>query len=216
MKKFYMTMVAMLCGVAAMAQTTLTASDIKVESGATAADLVIGADNAEPIAAISFRLALPEGVTARAARYITFNEDRVDMDAVRTALDDEEAEAKDFYTIAIQDASDGNKQYAIYSAPVLAFLGNEGDLLTVPMTLSGVADGTYEISIYKISISTPDARSIADAEEIKVNLQVGEGTGINGINAADSNAPIYNVAGQRVSKAQKGVFIQNGKKVAVK
>ena len=47
-------------------------------------------------------------------------------------------------------------------------------------------------------------------------LTVGEGTGIIGINADDTNAPVYNVAGQRVSKAQKGIFIQNGKKVAVK
>ena len=53
-------------------------------------------------------------------------------------------------------------------------------------------------------------------EPFTIKLTVAGGTGINGINAADSNAPIYNVAGQRVSKAQKGVFIQNGKKVAVK
>ena len=30
------------------------------------------------------------------------------------------------------------------------------------------------------------------------------------------NAPVYNLQGQRVNKAQKGVFIQNGKKVVVK
>lgn len=41
---------------------------------------------------------------------------------------------------------------------------------------------------------------------------------INGINAAGFNTTdaIYNVAGQRVQKAQNGIFIQNGKKVAVK
>jgi hypothetical protein len=27
---------------------------------------------------------------------------------------------------------------------------------------------------------------------------------------------IYNIAGQRVNKAQKGIYIQNGKKVLVK
>ena len=52
--------------------------------------------------------------------------------------------------------------------------------------------------------------------EDAAGLTVGAGTGIIGINADDTNAPIYNVAGQRVSKAQKGIFIQNGKKVAVK
>ncbi|MGM9678347.1 MAG: hypothetical protein ACI3X7_00995 [Bacteroidaceae bacterium] len=40
---------------------------------------------------------------------------------------------------------------------------------------------------------------------------------INSIEAEGENgSAIYNMAGQRVSKAQRGVFIQNGKKVAVK
>ena len=33
---------------------------------------------------------------------------------------------------------------------------------------------------------------------------------------ADANAPVYNLAGQRVSKAVKGIYIQNGKKFVVK
>ena len=33
---------------------------------------------------------------------------------------------------------------------------------------------------------------------------------------ANSNAPIFNLAGQQVSKAVKGVYIQNGKKFVVK
>ena len=37
-------------------------------------------------------------------------------------------------------------------------------------------------------------------------------TGISGI-VADENAVIYNLAGQRVSKAVKGINIINGKKV---
>ena len=42
-------------------------------------------------------------------------------------------------------------------------------------------------------------------------------TGIDEINgAAAENGAIYNLAGQRVNKAQKGVFIVNGKKVIVK
>jgi len=39
-------------------------------------------------------------------------------------------------------------------------------------------------------------------------------TAVNGIEAAPAqNGAIYNIAGQRVSKAQKGIFIVNGKKV---
>lgn len=217
MKKFYMTLVAMLCGVAAFAQNTLTAEPIKVETGATSAKLVVGLTNADPITAFAFRIAFPAGVKAKAAKYWTLNEERVDMDWVREFSDDEEAAPFDAaYSLTIQDASDGNKQYAVYcNKSSQAFLGNEGDLLTAPLTLTDVPDGEYEIKLYEISISTTGGVSVADTKEIVATLKVGE-TGINSIDADDVNAPIYNVAGQRVSKAQKGIFIQNGKKIAVK
>ncbi len=46
-----------------------------------------------------------------------------------------------------------------------------------------------------------------------------EATGVEAIDNSEfaiDNAPVYNLQGQRVNKAQKGVFIQNGKKVVVK
>lgn len=45
--------------------------------------------------------------------------------------------------------------------------------------------------------------------------ELGGSTGINDINVApvaNDNAPVYNLAGQRVSKDAKGILIQNGKK----
>lgn len=46
----------------------------------------------------------------------------------------------------------------------------------------------------------------------------GEGveTSILGINAAEEQGVVYNLAGQRVNKAQKGIYIVNGKKVLIK
>jgi len=217
MKKFYMTMVAMLCGVAAMAQNTLTAADIKVEKDATAADLVIGMDNSADIVAVSFRLALPEGVAAKAKKFIELNEERLDMEWIRLYSDDPAATPLDAaYDLKIQNASDGNKMYSYYPNEKHTFVGNSGALMTIPLTLTNVAEGDYEIKVYSISLGNTEGVSVADAEEITCKLTVGKGDGINGINAEDSKAPIYNVAGQRVSKAQKGIFIQNGKKVAVK
>ena len=60
------------------------------------------------------------------------------------------------------------------------------------------------------------AKNLASETTATIKVNVGDGTGINSINAEDSKAPVYNMAGQRVSKTQKGVYIQNGKKVAVK
>lgn len=207
MKKFYMTMVAMLCGVAAMAQNELYASEnVKIEKGEVTADFAISMKNEVEVTAISFRLDLPEGVTMalnkKGKKYVTIDEDRMEE-----------------HTAIIQTAADGNDMISIYDASKAPFYGNDGVVVTVPLAITedvAAADAEYEIKVYSISMSTPEGVSIDCPTEFTARFIVGEGTAINSINAADSKAPIYNVAGQRVSKAQKGVFIQNGKKVAVK
>lgn len=62
---------------------------------------------------------------------------------------------------------------------------------------------------------------VADDATVKAFFDYGfnfDGTdAVKSIEAAQNeNAVIYNLAGQRVNKAQKGVYIQNGKKIAVK
>ena len=59
---------------------------------------------------------------------------------------------------------------------------------------------------------------VAKSAEAKFYRFDGETTAIETIQAAqpDANAPMYNVAGQRVSKNYKGVVIQNGRKYVVK
>lgn len=89
-----------------------------------------------------------------------------------------------------------------------------------------IAEGNYFISannLYKSNGGTTvkgtrayiDAKNVASGE---VKLFIGGiETAISEINGeAAENGAIYNLAGQRVSKAQKGVFIVNGKKVIVK
>ena len=50
-------------------------------------------------------------------------------------------------------------------------------------------------------------------EIFPTSIKDGIVNGINGVNAQnDENAPIYNLAGQRVNKSYKGVVIRNGKK----
>ena len=61
---------------------------------------------------------------------------------------------------------------------------------------------------------TFDPSGTTPEDKVKISVE-GIPTGINGIDAdtADDNAPIYNLAGQKVTKAYKGVVIQNGKKI---
>ena len=57
-----------------------------------------------------------------------------------------------------------------------------------------------------------------DVPEILMTKKVAETTGINNITteAADANAPAFNLAGQRVNAAYKGIVVKNGKKYVVK
>jgi len=201
MKKFYMTMVAMLCGVAAMAQNSLVVEDIKCDAGTTNVDLVVGMNNADDdITAISFVLDLPDGVTLAKNKkdkyYATLDEDRIDD-----------------HQVAFTDATGGRQMISVYSLNVETFYENAGPIVTLPLVVA--ADGQYTIKLVNISIANTAGTSVASSDEAECTLIVGD-TGINSINAADSKAPVYNMAGQRVSKTQKGVYIQNGKKVAVK
>jgi hypothetical protein len=100
------------------------------------------------------------------------------------------------YTVAIYgDTFDDTADGVIISFPL------EGDLTGKNVTVGSIAFGD------------PDAANICRPADFVVNL---EGTAINSISADQTKSGvIYNIAGQRVSKATKGIFIIDGKKVAV-
>lgn len=74
-----------------------------------------------------------------------------------------------------------------------------------------VEDADFPGTPYKCYLTIPAATPV------KAFLFPENPTAINAIEAAENeNTEIYNLAGQRLSKAQKGVNIVNGKKVLVK
>jgi hypothetical protein len=202
MKKFYMTMAAVLFGATAMAQNVLYVDDITADPGTTAIEMAVGMNNSDAtVTAVSFKIGLPEGLTLTLNKKLkpqaTVDEDRMED-----------------HTAAFTDIPGSeDKMLSVYSMNVAPFYENTGTIVTVPLTVA--ADGEYTVRLYDISIANTAKESIADATELTFKVTVG-GTGINEIKALDNNAPIFNVAGQRVNKAEKGVYIQKGKKVAVK
>ena len=87
--------------------------------------------------------------------------------------------------------------------------GNTDAVLDQAIQLVLVSDGNVVLKnagTYKISVT----------KDLKMTITA-TGTGINSI-AADKmeNATIYTISGQRVEKAQKGLYIINGKKVVIK
>lgn len=104
-----------------------------------------------------------------------------------------------------------------------------GDWKQLTITYPEIADGKnwssaetqtlslkeYEGKTFKIGfkyVSTAEASGTWEIANFAVTST--EGAGISTVKAAtlDANAPVYNLAGQRVNKNTKGILIQNGKK----
>ena len=78
-------------------------------------------------------------------------------------------------------------------------------------------DSDVSLAPFRAYFSIPTGSGVK-ANMIRLNFddtETGIGTIENGQLTID-NAEIYNIAGQRVNKAQKGIYIMNGKKVLVK
>lgn len=212
MKKFYMTMAAMLCGVAAMAQSigTLSCGDVTATAGGDAAylEVMLETEDVTAISGIQFYFSLPDGVTIA---QVYDEDEEAYIDDVTFPI------AKKAHQVGLKTTADG----------YMAYLGGDKaqtfKAITNPVAKIGISvaadatDGTYDIVFNKAALSdksTPiQSYEVAD---FTAKLTITGGTGINDIKALDSKAPVYNLAGQRVSKTQKGVYVQSGKKVAVK
>lgn len=213
-----MTMAAMLFGVAAMAQNTLSVPEkIEVAQGGDA-EITIGASTEGYIAALAFRIGMPAGCLLKTHYELVFDEET--EEEVETLVYDYVINGNrgQGHSATIQEAESeqGFMQVSIFSNPVKIFKGKEGDIITLSFQCpEDAATGDYEIVIKDVAGSTSKGVRVP-FDAVTIPMTVTKGTGISSINAEDVKAPVYNLAGQRVSKAQKGVFIQNGKKVAVK
>ena len=104
--------------------------------------------------------------------------------------------------------------------------GTNFDFVGLYTPLAIIPEGDYFIgngALYKskgaTSMKAFRAYIRTKTPEAKINLFIdGVSTSISEINGAakNENAAIYNIAGQRVNKTQKGIYIVNGKKVLVK
>ena len=116
-------------------------------------------------------------------------------------------------------------------------LGGNGKLILTPIKTINVSETRitamafdYANNLYVASASTEtlsryaipsftDNKCVTPAPEgFVVGTESGDPDGINNVNVNGNvnNSAIYNIAGQRVSKAQKGIYIQDGKKTLVK
>lgn len=107
--------------------------------------------------------------------------------------------ATDEHTLCIETLDNGDLLFILYSMDLNTF--KNGELLRIPINING--EGTARL--YNVRYADTDAVSYVGEETA---------TGIKTL----SNSPlkdenIYNVAGQRLSKMQRGINIKDGKKI---
>jgi hypothetical protein len=161
-------------------------------------DLVIKFENTsgKTIANCNFLLTLPEGITLTPkGKKFSF----------------EEGDATEGMTFSIKQYAGTTDKWsiAVYDGEFDEEAGTT--IMTLPLTAEELKG---EAVFTEVAFGDPDKNNICRIDELKFDLS---GTAINSISAEQTKSGvIYNVAGQRVSKATKGIFIVDGKKVAVK
>ena len=194
MKKIFTFAFALVCAIAANAQTVTLSGDTKsvtpvvITAGETGTAYVYVTE-AATFTGLETNLFLPEGIT-------------ITKKANSDLTKDEDGEATHSCSYADKGA-DGWK-ILIYSTDLVKFNGNEGAVMKLTLTADAAFKGGD--AQFKGGIITDPKTTVADSEVISI----AETTGINDVKAIDVNAPKYNFQGVQVKDAK--MFIQNGKK----
>lgn len=231
MKAFKLMMMAgmMAFATAASAQGTikcLTAEDVTFEAGETTADLVVNMDYStdKEIVSWGFNLYLPDGID------IEFEEEsgtfyytgEYGFDTNPRAIAGTPKKPND---PKVTKKEDGGYLILGYSDSNAAMLSTHGKLISLTLTGSAAISGNGDIKNTSVAYLGTDgdgkevAISADQGQLADVTFKVNDGgvtDGINDINAAETNAPAYNLQGVRVNANAKGIIIRDGKKMVVK
>ena len=98
------------------------------------------------------------------------------------------------------------------------FTFKAGDLEKDLTAGENLSEGEFELTLTETTTLVLAANSASNKglDAIYIVRTGGVATGINTVNAQTENGVIYNLQGQKVQKAQKGLYIVGGKKVLVK
>ena len=108
------------------------------------------------------------------------------------------------HTVSMNKLTDGRYKVMCYSGVNKSFDGSEGELFNI---LTSGASG--KLALEDLFFVTPGASKVKFGN---MDIDV-VATGISGIDADEKANTIFDLSGRRVQKAQKGVYIVNGKKV---
>ena len=181
----------------AMAQK-LSAEAISVTPGdEDGTDLVIKYESEQELTGAQFTIALPDGVTIK-------------KNGKKYAA---EIGDEDNYEWKIKDGDAGQIVLITRIDNTCDPMISGSDIITLTLVAAeGAESGKAKISGIVFSNK---GTSVKGNDDFEVAIEV-IGTGINSLNADNSNEPAFNLAGQKVGKNYKGIVVKNGKKALVK
>ena len=196
-----------LAGTVSAQSFSITFADVNVENGA--GKLVASMTKDMTVAGWQMYLYLPEGVEIAQV----YDEDEEEYVADIT-LSSTFHKAK--HSCSVKKTADGAMMLICSGGTETVALksATEGELCTIGLT---VADGVTSQAVAVKNVAVSDDQGVqSNQADTTFQLIIGSTGIVNIENDAVNGGVFYNLAGQKVSNAQKGVLIQNGKKVVVK
>ena len=209
MKKYIIAIACMFSAMTGFAQDALTIENTTIEAGQTGTLNVVLTNPETNYIACQFDVTLPAGLDVQRTGAGAVS--KAKTCALTARSEDEEEEFA--FTYTIKEIEPSHFRFTMYNDLNAAFMGGSGDAIMVLTVTASDSFAGGEGKIHDITLTNENRKGFNPAD---ATFTVGTASGINDLKVDSSNAPIYNVAGQRVVNAQKGLYIQNGKKVLVK
>lgn len=179
----------------------IVVNDVKVEAGATTAEMVITLqENTTEVANWQAFITLPDG--------FKFTKKKVSLDPSLYPTDEDEE------VMHIVDLSSEGQTFKlmVYCNPTTPLKSNNGKLATITLTVPEGFSGSKVATVTNIHLSTASSVDTA-VPDVTFNI-ADESAGISSVllDASAKAQKVYNLNGQRVSDNFKGIVVMDGKK----
>ena len=171
--------------------------------------------NSAAIRGFQFDLELPEGMTPAL-------EDDEMIYWLNADRSPKKGGGQYYHSLEVSQLSDGSYRFLCGSQQDKTFKGNDGEILVFQVNVAAdMADGDYPILLKNMKLTETDISKFYTADLIETTVTIGDGaSGIRtNVNDNDNvNDGWYTIDGRKLQgkPTQKGVYIVNGSKIAIK
>ena len=204
MKKLFFAAVCAFMSMSAMAQDVKCfIDDVTIGQGEKKTISLNLTNGDTKFCACQFDVQFPAGIT------VEYDEEEEEY--IASLTDDRKGSD---HSLKMSKVGDNAYRAVVMSMGNKSFKGTEGALVNISIVAAAdAAKGEFEGNIADAKF-TPKSGTSVTFDKVPFKVTIGEATAIKSVKAGvDANAPVYNLAGQKVNKNFKGVVIQNGKKM---